>query len=424
MSVPVHIRGGFTTLLTIAWRNIWRNTRRTALCIVAVAISVFFIIFMQSWIDGMMRGLEEVVRTYETGHVRAVSTLYEAENEYFPAQFPVADGKDATVLIGRIEAMDGVRAALPRINVYATLFDSTVKHALIWGIDIERETAVNDFNLTKKSDGILEGRFPGIGENSCVIGSAMAKKAGLKVGDSIPLKMVSAQFSDKYWNPIISGIFQFDYQKFDEDVIIVPIDRLQRILGLGASVQQLIVYADDPRLSPQIRSKVAALLGKGNTVREWTDNYWVAMMRSMSGLYLIIFAVFQIVASFLIINTMLMIIHERIKEIGMMGALGMSRFEIVIVFFLEALLLSLLGAAVGALIGALSAWAGSMYPIDMMSMTGGGMKDLPMSGTMYLSFSIKMVVQGFLFGVAVSALCTLIPSIKSAFIEPVEALRR
>ena len=59
--------GGLLALLTIAYRNIWRNGRRTTLCVVAVAIAVFFNVFMESWMDGMMTGIEEVVRTYETG---------------------------------------------------------------------------------------------------------------------------------------------------------------------------------------------------------------------------------------------------------------------------------------------------------------------------------------------------------------------
>jgi len=424
MNIIIQKKGGFNALLTIAWRNIWRNRRRTSLCIVAVGIAVFFIIFMQSWIEGMMIGIEDVVRTYETGDVSAVSARYEADREYYPVQFPLAEGRDAGEIIDEIEKLPGVRAALSRTTVYASLFDSTVKHAIVWGIDIEKETRLNNFNLTERSDGIIEGRYPHKDANECAIGFSMAKKAGFKVGDSIALKMVSAQFSDKYWNPVVTGIFEFDYQKYDEDSIIVPAERLQRILGLGGAAQQIVVFADDHRDAGRIRNQMAEMLGKDTVVREWSENYWVAMMRSMSGMYLIIFLVFQVVASFLIINTMLMVIHERIKEIGMMGALGMTRFEIVTVFFLEAFLLATLGAAAGAIVGAASAWAGSQFPIDMTVMTGGGMKDFPISGTLYLSFSIPLILKGFLFGVAVSALCTLVPSMKSAFIEPVEALRR
>jgi len=416
-------RGRLSALTTIAYRNIWRNGRRTALCVVAVAVAVFFNIFMQAWIVGMVDGIEEVVKTYETGHVNVTSVGFEAEKEYYPVQYPVAEDRALQDVVAELESLPGVVAALPRITAYASLFDSTVKHALLWGVDMERELRVNVFNLTDRDDGLLEGRFPGDG-NECAVGSEFARKSGLRVGDPLPLKTVSSQFSDKYWNPRIVGIFEFDYRKFDEEVIIVPIARLQRILGLEDRTQQLFVYARDANDSRRLKGLVADVMGPGHVVREWGDSYWVAMMRQMNIVYVVVFAVFQIVASFLIINTVLMVIHERIKEIGMMGALGMTRAEIVAVFFLEAVFLSVFGAAVGTVVGGAASAIGSMFPIDMNAMMGGGMKEFPVSGTLFLSFSPAILAQGFVFGVAVSAACTLIPSLKSAFIEPVEALRR
>lgn len=417
-------RGGFASLVIIAWRNIWRNRRRTILCAVAVAAAVFFNIFMQSWIAGKVRSIEDVVRTYETGHVHVVTTEFDDEREYNPVQYPIADGQAVTLLRQRLEVIPGVRAVLPRITASASLFDSTVKHAYLWGIDIERELDMHVFNLTRRDDGLLEGRYPEPGSNECAVGSELARKAGLSIGDPLPLKTLSAQFSDKYWAPVVTGIFRFDYQRFDEDVIIVPLDRLQRILVLDEGTQQLAVYGERYTNSGALRSAVAGELGTGHVVREWGDNYWVSVMRQSNVIFVVISAVFQIVASFLIINTVLMVIHERIKEIGMMGALGMNRREIVSVFFLEALFLSIIGAGAGTILAGTASFLGSLFPIDMNTFTGGGMKELPVSSTLFMVFSPLLLLQGFLFGVAVSGLCTLIPSLKSAFIEPVEALRR
>ncbi len=415
---------GPLALLAVARRNVGRNRRRTVLCVSAVAVAVFFNIFMQAWIEGMTEGIEEVVRTYETGHLAASSDLYEKDREYLPVQYPVAEGRSAAGLVREIEALPGVKAALPRIMTYASLFDSTVKHAFLWGIDVEKELRLNFFNLTKRNDGLVQGRYPAKGANECAIGSALARRTGLGLNDELPLKTVSAQFSDKYWSPKIVGIFEFDYRRFDEDVAIVSIDRLARILVLDDAVQRLVVYLDRGGKAAEFKEAVARILGPGNTVKVWTDNYWVAILRRMSFLYDVIFGVFQVVASFLIINTVLMVIHERIKEIGMMGALGMTRTEITAVFFLEAVFLSLLGAAAGVLVGGIATYAGSLFPLDLELFTGGGMKEMPMSGTIFIKFSLRILGRGFLFGVVVSALCTLIPSLKSAFVEPVEALRR
>ncbi|OHD79884.1 MAG: hypothetical protein A3J97_07205 [Spirochaetes bacterium RIFOXYC1_FULL_54_7] len=417
-------RGSLRALATVAYRNIWRNGRRTALCVVAVAVAVFFNIFMQAWIVGMVASIEEVVRTYETGHVNVSTEEFETDKEYYPVQYPVAEDRILSELLLELESLPGVMAALPRITAYASLFDSTIKHALLWGVDMEKELKINLFNLADRTDGLVAGRFPVAGSNEAAVGTEFARKAGIKIGDPLPLKTVSAQFSDKYWNPTVVGIFEFDYRKFDEDVIIVPIDRLQRILVLEEKTQQIFVYVENAGKSRELKALVAQVVGNGHVVREWGDNYWVAYMRQGNIFYVLIFAVFQVVASFLIINTVLMVIHERIKEIGMMGALGMTRTEIVTVFFLEAVFLSIFGAAVGTVVGGAASLIGSIFPINLDTITGGGMKEFPMAGTIFIAFSPAILLQGFLFGVVVSAVCTLIPSLKSAFIQPVEALRR
>ncbi|MDR2343386.1 MAG: FtsX-like permease family protein, partial [Spirochaetaceae bacterium] len=341
-----------------------------------------------------------------------------------PTWFPVSDGISFAALKGVIEGVGGVKAVFPRITAFATLQDSTVKHALLWGIDIEGETAFHSFDKTRGGGGLVEGRYPASGANECAIGTRLAEKTGIKPGDHIPLKTVSAQFSDKMWKPVVTGIFNFDYLKYDDGVIIVQFDRLQRLLTLGGGVQQIFIYVENYKDSAAAAAALANLLGSGNVIRDWHDNYFVALMDKSMLIYALLYIVFIVVASFLIVNTMIMVIHERIKEIGMMGCLGMTRGEITLVFFLEAFLLSAAGALAGCAAGGVSSFVMSLFPIDFNAMTGGGFKEMPMSGTLRMKFDWFTIAQGFLLGVVISSICTVIPSLKSAYIEPVEALRR
>jgi putative ABC transport system permease protein len=303
------------------------------------------------------------------------------------------------------------------------LQDSTVKHALLWGIDIEGETALNAFNLTTRSNGLLEGRYPAADTNECAIGIGMAKKAGLKIGDRIPLKTVSAQFSDKMWSPVITGIYEFDYHKFDAEAIIVDFGRLQRLLVLGNATQQVFVFAEKESQSKAIAARLQTILGNTDVVRDWRDNYFVTLMQQSMAIFIVIEFIFLIVASFLIVNTVVMIIHERIKEIGMMGSLGMTRGEIVKVFFFESVFLSVLGSLAGVILGGIVTGVGSLFPLDFSTLTGD-IGEFPISGTLFLEFGPGILATGFLFGVIIASICTLFPSLKSAFVEPVEALRR
>ena len=417
-------KGGTAMLLTIAYRNIWRNKRRTLFCLCAVGIAVFFIVMYSSLIDGMTNSINDVVQIFELGHVRVVSKDYEAESEYMPVQYPVADGRSWRELAASIGTIPGVRAVLPRITTMATMHESTIKHAVLWGINIEEEMALNNFNMTSRDDGLLEGRWPAPGANECAVGMVFARKAGLTVGDRITFKTISAQFSEKFLSPVITGIYSFDYIKFDENYIVMDIERLQRLLNLEEGTQSLVIYAESDKMSGAITARVQNMLGDDSIVTEWNDNFWVAVMQMIWPIYTMLFLIFLIVASFLIINTVVMIIHERIKEIGMMGCLGMTRREIVAVFFFESVILAILGATIGVIWGALITGIGSFFPIRMGDLYGNTFSEMPMSNALFFVFEPYILIRAWVMGVVIASLFTLIPALKSAKVEPVEALRR
>jgi putative ABC transport system permease protein len=419
-----HKQGGTGYLVKIAYRNIWRNKRRTTFVLTAVGISAFFFLIFMSMQDGIIRSMNDTVQIFETGHIRVVSAQYEAENENMPVQYPVEDGKNWRELASSIRGIPGVRAVFPRITTIATLQESTVKHAILWGIDIEAETAANHLNLADRDNGLVEGRYPAPEVNECAIGTVFARKAGLSVGDRIPLKTMSAQFSDRIWNPVITGIFNFDYLKYDERVIIADFRRIQRLLTLYEGTQLLVIFVNDETQSKSITAQVQNLLGKESAVTGWNDNYWIAIQKTIDVVYMGIYLVFLIVASFMIINTVTMIIHERIKEIGMMGCLGMTRAEIVKVFFFESLFLAGIGALFGVIIGGVLSGILSNFPIRFGDMYGNTLSEAPVSGTVFFQFSFTRIIQAWLIGVIVASVFTLIPSLKSAFVEPVEALRK
>lgn len=409
-------KGGTATLIKIAYRNIWRNMRRTVFSFTAIGITTFIFVVAIGLNDGLIKTTNDTMQVYEEGHVKVVSAQYEAEKEYMPVQYPVADGKNWKELAASISEISGVRRVLPRIVTMATLQENTIKHAVLWGLDIPKEMEANHFNLADRNDGLKEGRWPAPDTNECAIGSVFAEKSRLRIGDNIPLRTTSAQFSDKIWSPAITGIFNFDFYKYDEQYIIVDFRRLQRLLVLEEGTQSLIIFADDERRSGFIAASVQDLLGQDNVVTDWNESYWVALARLDAPIYTIAYLVVLVLASFLLLNTIVMIIHERTKEIGMMGSLGMTRFEIVKVFFFESLFISAIAATAGVFLGGILTGILTQFPIRLGNFPS-------MSNTMFFKFSIVRIVQAWFIGVAITSLCTLFPTMKSAFVEPVEALR-
>jgi ABC-type lipoprotein release transport system permease subunit len=224
---------------------------------------------------------------------------------------------------------------------------------------------------------------------------------------------------------VITGIFRFDYAKADADTIIADFSRLQRLLVLEDAAQQIIVYADSPEQSGRIASEMEKLLGPEDLVTEWRDQYWIVLMNMYEPVYFLMYLVFLVVACLLIVNTITMIIHERIKEIGMMGSLGMTRGEIVRVFFFESVFLAMAGATAGVILGGVLTGVGQFFPVRWTAFAGENtFAEMPMANAVFFDFSFAGLLKSWLLGVAVASLFTLFPSLKSAFVEPVEALRR
>ena len=417
-------KGGTAALIKIAYRNIWRNVRRTLFCITAVGLAVLFIVILSSLIQGMILSVNRTVQVYETGHITVVSKQYEADSEYMPVQYPVENGKSWKELASDIKKISGVRAVLPRITTMATLQDNNVKHAILWGLDIQNEMSTHNLNLINRNDGLIEGRWPERGANEIAVGTVFAKKAGLTIGDRLLFKTISAQYSEKFLRPQVTGIFNFDYIKIDENYIVIDIERLQNLLVLDEGTQSLIIYADEDSQSGAIASQIKNILGEKNAITQWSENFMVNVLQSVSSIYIVIFLVFIIIACFLIINTIVMIIHERIKEIGMMGCLGMTRAEIVRVFFFESVFLAAFGAFAGVILGGLITGILSNFPIRIFEQFGDTFSELPVSNAVFMQFNPLILLEAWLIGVLVASIFTLIPSLKSAFVEPVEALRR
>jgi len=419
-------RGGFLKLVTIAYRNIYRNKRRSALCVLAIAISVFFIVAMAAFMEGMMDNFRKKVITYETGHILITSKEYEKKSAFLPVQYPVEPpGGNLAGLLREIEAVPGVAVVFPRIRTQVSLLNSVMKSALLWGIDMERELQYNTFNYKTRNANkcLVQGRYPAEGANECAIGFRLAHKMGVGVGDKVQLRIVSSEFSNKYYFPVITGIVDFNAADMDKNAVIIPFARAQKLTSLQGKTQTLQVYVRPGQSVDAVFSAVKARF-QGNddlSLKPYTRHPYLTLMKAGEAMMAIIYVVFMIVASFLIINTVIMVIHERIKEIGMMAALGMTRREIVLVFFLESVILSALGSVLGCLVSGAATFFLSQVPFDL----GTFMEDMmAVNNTLYVKFSPSIIGSGLLYGLGISAACTILPSLKSAFIKPVDALRR
>lgn len=406
-------------IMQVAYRNIFRSKRRSFFSIFSVSLCVMFIVGMNSIFNGMFEKNSALMQRLFLGHIELASNEYVEKNDDYSIQFPVTlEDKSLEEVLEDIEKIDGVNRALSRITTGIRLDNVHKKNAALWGIDIDRELEFHNFSTIEEGDGLKEGRFPQ-SKKEVAVGNLLLNKLRLKVGDKIVFKFRSYNGFEKYYKAKIVGTFDFGDEDFNSNYIIIPHNVLHRLAGFSKDqTQKIHVYTDKNSID-----KVSKTL-KSNynlTIKKWLDDPFVILFKIGEAWRLKIALTFVIVSAFLLVLTILMVIKERMKEIGIISAMGMSRREIVSMFFYEGAIISIIGGLIGTIIMFIWLFIFRENPLVFSSInpeTG-----LEVVNLLNFSFSIKGILWGFFFVSSISSLISIIPSLKAATIRPIDAIR-
>lgn len=414
----------------MALRNISRNRRRTVLSATAIGLAVMLVCFMNSYVTGLMNNVQENILAFESGHIKVINKEYVKEEKLMPLDLNIFGyEKDYTEVMDLIKKVNGVKYVLPRTKFGAILnIDGKMKNMIGWALDPELEAPVNPL-----TDKIIKGRMfrdfaPG--QSEMVMGKALAAELKLDAGDRITLMTKTAEEGLGHMTFTITGIAAYNIGELDKMFFYIPLSAAAKFLKMEHEVMELAVYLDDYGKSIPVAREINKLLeGYEDNPYEafaWEkqrDGQYYVMVGMSGKMYNIIYLIFLVLASLVVINTTMMVVFERMKEIGTIAALGMRGSAIVRLFFFEAVTISVIGSFAGTLLGGAASYVISKTGINLAKMTGGTM-NLQFSEIMYPSFNPGLLIFSFVFGVFVASLCAYIPASRAARIEPVEALRR
>ncbi len=225
----------------------------------------------------------------------------------------------------------------------------------------------------------------------------------------------------------MTGLLAYPVTSLNGTTVLMPLDTAQRLLLMEDGLSEILLTVDEKALSAD---DAATLLRKDLgpsypdlKIESWLEtNLVFSMMNLASNIYNVFALFFFVLGSSVIINTTIMVIYERMKEIGTLGAMGMRGRELTRLFFLEAFFISLIGALAGTAVGIIIILAVGKSGIPLGTMVED-MEGFNMSNYLYLGLSLKNTVVVFIYSVAVASLSTFIPSRRASKIEPVEALR-
>jgi len=402
-------------LFRLAWRNLWRNHRRTLIMLMAIVLGTWAMIFMTALMRGMVT---EVVRdgiSALPGHVQVHHPEYR-DDPSVANLIPVSDAD----LSARFSAA-GFRQWATRVRVPAVItseYDS--RGVTLLGIDpaYERDLTFVDYDA-------VSGRFlESVDDPGIVIGRKLAETLNTDAGKRIVLMSQDPDndIADRGFRVV--GIFDANIQAFEENYVFAGKATTQKMLRIGDQVSELVVLGDDYRDVEAEYNKTLELVEGNVVVERWVelDAYLGTMLGVMDGFVLVWVVVIFLALSFGLVNTLVMAVFERVREIGLMLALGMRPINILGQIIVESLLLLAMGLAIGT---ALS-WA-SVQPIKDgidISIVSEGLDMWGMSSVLYPELLLSDVILANVVVLILGFLASLSPAWRAANYEPIEAITK
>jgi len=400
-------------IFKLAYRNFSRNKRRSLISGLSIAIAITAIIFTKSYVRGMTDNITNNIVTLISGHIRITTKEYERRERLIP----LSEAIDLLPEFYEAIRNEEIVVFSPRIKFGVLLGEKELSiPALGYAIDPDKETGISGFEKR-----LVKGSNISTGENATILGKGLAERLNVTIGDTLTIVTKTAYDSPAGINLLVKGIFETGIGGMDRSLFYIPFDVGQRLLDLEGRATEFVIIVKDQNNAIDVAREMQSHLDY--SVVPFQYNALLRYINSASIVYSLFYVIILVVASSAIANTMLMVVFERTKEIGMMKAMGLSNLPIISLFTVESAIIGVIGSLGGTLIGAaLSYWL-KYQGINMAMMSSSTSADMPFGPIIYLSPTPLILIGGFLFGVLTTVIVALLPISRIVKLEPAEALR-
>lgn len=399
-------------ILKMAFRDLGRNRRRSFFSALAVAMGLTLLILMSSVIAGEMGSAVESAINLQSGHIQLRAESYD-ENKSSLKYEDLVENPEA--IASQIGAMQQVKAATPRL--YASGYLSSGNESAGVRIDgIDPQSPAND----PYRQGIVSGNFITADDREgIVIGKPLAEKLGLNAGDQVDLSVNTSNGNVDEQKFTVRGIYSTGTYGFDNATIFLPIAKAQAITQTENHASTIFILLKD---TASTNAVVQALQGAKLKVQTWQDlNTLLVEWEQMAQSYIFFFylIILAITAS-VIINTLIMSVYERTREIGILSAIGMRGGRILWLFLAESSLLAVGGVIMGVILGLLATY---WFNVNGFYIGNMGITGMLVSDRIFAKLTMDNVIRLSIMTFIVTLLAGLYPAIMASRMEPVEALR-
>jgi ABC-type lipoprotein release transport system permease subunit len=402
--------------LRLAWRNVWRQRRRTFLIAIGMGVTMALLVLY----DGVVAGFEQAIYGNAIqllgGNIQVHAPGY---NEKIGRK-PLLPINDPDSVVQAAESQPQVIAASKRIITGGLVTNREGAFAVsVIGIEPDKESQVSPV-----ADNISKGRYL-LAEDGdlIVIGQGLATAMDIDVGDRITMVGNSKNEQTRQRTMTVVGIYDVGVPNVEKATIYISLGEAQQLFGLDGQVTEIVISLKQIGQEP----------GVMNAINDSTPGYEVASWETsipelketleMKTGVMGVFGVFMLgIVAIGILNLLMMAVFERTREIGVIGALGLKPRQITLIFLLEGILIGLAGAAIGAVLGTAVNMILGYYGLDYSAFADLTEYTALISGRIYTDLVPMKVFQHAITVAIISALAALYPAIQASQREPAEAL--
>jgi putative ABC transport system permease protein len=332
------------TFITLAWRNIWRNKRRSFINIASVLFAVLLAIAADSFERGSYELMIDNMVKFSTGYIQVQDVLYDEEPSIDNAML-----YDETLQEKLDEFGSDIEYTVPRIQNFAlAATDNRTRGAFIMGIDPESEDRFN-----KLSENLVEGEFLKDDDQAVMLAAGFSDILGLGVGDTLILIGQGFQGASAAGMYPVKGIVKLSVPEMNNNTVYMPIGTAQWFYGAEERLSSLIIMPVKPAQTTRLTNSLNKNLdGEWYVAHNWQHllrDLLKLMKMDMAGSRMIIYILY-IVIGFGLFGTVLTMMLERLKEFAMLISIGMKRYQLAIVCFFETLFMSFIGVIIGTVL--------------------------------------------------------------------------
>jgi len=413
----------FSTDMKMAWRNVWRNPRRTWLTVSAISFACMVLIFMLSFQFGSYETMINSSVKINTGHIQVQAKGYFDKK----SMRRVVDSPEAVIrMISRIDYVEAVTARASTFSLVSSK-DRTYG-AVVVGIDPVLESKVSTLKSLIRKGRFLSDMSENENSDKALIGTLLAQNLKVGLDDELTILGQGRDGSVAATILKVAGIYESGLDALDRSTLHIPLKTFQAVYAMGNAVHEIIVNVDSLHDVPMVKQDIVDGLkaipdGKNFVVMDW-DELVPGLTQAIEidlTMGLVFWVLLVVVVAFSILNTFLMAIFERTREFGVMMAIGTTPGRLVKLLLYESNFMTMTGITLGVLIGCGLTLIFQIYGIDV-SGSSEILKQYGITGRIYPRLSLITAFAGPLLVWMITLTVALYPALKIKRLRPVEAM--